>query len=152
MPRWLRISLSQLAGPHRLGAGLAPRQGQGVCRGSRRVSVFDDKGAFYIAHLPHPLLKRSEQVVLGSGGPSRQEADPSNLVARLRLGGERRCEEADGSGNECPSLHHLTTLSARARTEGGIASRSIFAVFRLMASSNTVGRWIGRSAGLVPFS
>jgi hypothetical protein len=48
-------------------------------------------------------------------------------------------------------VHHRITLSALANTRGGIASRSCFAVFRLMIRSNLVGCSTGRSAGLAPF-
>jgi hypothetical protein len=40
--------------------------------------------------------------------------------------------------------------SARARTGGGIVSPSALAVFKLTTSSNFVGCWTGRSAGLAP--
>src|SRR5262244_667339 len=43
------------------------------------------------------------------------------------------------------------TSSARARIDGGIVRPSALAVFRLTTSSNVVGCWTGRSAGLAPF-
>src|SRR5215471_2959486 len=46
---------------------------------------------------------------------------------------------------------HSITSSARARIEGGIVSPSALAVLRLTTSSNVVGCWTGRSAGLAPF-
>ena len=42
------------------------------------------------------------------------------------------------------------TSSARARSAGGTARSSAFAVLRLMASSNLVGVCTGRSAGFSP--
>src|SRR6266550_809019 len=43
------------------------------------------------------------------------------------------------------------TSSARSSTDWGIVRLSAFAVFRLIASSNFVGCWIGRSPALAPF-
>jgi hypothetical protein len=43
------------------------------------------------------------------------------------------------------------TSSARARIDGGIVRPSALAVFRLITSSNFVGCWTGKSAGLAPF-
>src|SRR6516164_4206072 len=42
------------------------------------------------------------------------------------------------------------TSSARASSVGGTSSPSAFATLRLIASSNLVGAWTGRSAGLAP--
>ncbi len=42
------------------------------------------------------------------------------------------------------------TSSARARSASGTVKPSAFAAFRLMTSSNRVGRWIGSSAGSAP--
>jgi hypothetical protein len=42
------------------------------------------------------------------------------------------------------------TSSARVSGRGGIVSPSALAVFKLMASWNFVGCWIGRSAGSAP--
>ena|ERR1700730_3557256 len=46
--------------------------------------------------------------------------------------------------------YHSMTSSARARSEGGIARPSAFAVLRLMTSSNFVGCSTGRSDGFAP--
>ena len=45
---------------------------------------------------------------------------------------------------------HSMTSSARARIDGGTVRPSALAVLRLMTSSNLVGCWTGRSAGLAP--
>src|SRR5215469_16528120 len=42
------------------------------------------------------------------------------------------------------------TSSARARIDGGTVRPSALAVFKLSTSSNVVGCWTGRSAGLAP--
>src|SRR5262249_47055228 len=47
--------------------------------------------------------------------------------------------------------HGWITSSARSSSDGGIVSPRVFAVLRLMTSSNLVGCSTGRSAGLVPF-
>jgi hypothetical protein len=52
-------------------------------------------------------------------------------------------------GNPKAATHSIT-WSARARSGSGIVRPSAFAVFRLMTSSNFVGCWTGRSAGLAP--
>jgi hypothetical protein len=48
-------------------------------------------------------------------------------------------------------LPYLNTLSARARTFGGIVSPICLAALRLIASSNFVGCSTGKSAGFIPF-
>jgi hypothetical protein len=57
------------------------------------------------------------------------------------------------SKSEIPNskLLHRITLSARTSTFGGIVSPICLAAFRLMISSNLIGRSTGRSAGLTPF-
>src|SRR5213593_2707404 len=47
-------------------------------------------------------------------------------------------------------LCHLITLSALAKTFGGIVRPICFAAFRLMINSNFVGCSTGKSAGLTP--
>src|SRR6516162_8777745 len=47
-------------------------------------------------------------------------------------------------------LSYSMTSSARARIAGGIVRPSALAVLRLTTSSNVVGCWTGRSAGLAP--
>src|SRR5262249_59059300 len=47
---------------------------------------------------------------------------------------------------------HSITSSAIASTPGGILRPSVFAVLRLITSSNFVGCSTGRSAGLEPFA
>ena len=48
------------------------------------------------------------------------------------------------------ALHSITS-SARTRTEGGMAMPRVFALFRLITSSITVGCSIGSSTALAPF-
>ena len=44
------------------------------------------------------------------------------------------------------------TALARANSVGGIVSLSVFAVLRLITSSIALGRSIGKSPGLAPFT
>ena len=64
-----------------------------------------------------------------------------------RLAPERLEVESDGAVCEGAPVHYWTTSSARSSTDGGIASPSAFAVFRLMTNSNFVGCSTGKSAG-----
>ena len=50
-----------------------------------------------------------------------------------------------------PGARYWMTSSARASSDGGMVSPISAAVFRLIISSNLVGRSTGRSAGLAPF-
>src|SRR5215469_2929366 len=52
-------------------------------------------------------------------------------------------------GDLLPGGHSMTS-SARARIDGGTVRPSVFDVLRLITSSNVVGCWTGRSAGLAP--
>src|SRR4029453_6787111 len=74
-----------------------------------------------------------------------------HLRRLLRLGGQRRGEEASsyGADEESP-IHHSITWSARCSSEGGILSPMALAVLRLITSSNVVGCSTGRSAGFAP--
>ena len=50
-----------------------------------------------------------------------------------------------------PTTFYLITLSALARTLGGMVTPICLAAFRLIISSNFVGCSTGRSAGFAPF-
>ncbi len=60
---------------------------------------------------------------------------------------------ATGSRIDAPQQlrRYSITSSARASSAGDRAMPSALTVFRLIRSSNLVGCWIGRSAGLAPF-
>src|SRR5215470_9415608 len=73
--------------------------------------------ALGVAELPHALTECAQEV-RQRAGELIQEADPCDPVL-LRLGGERRGEEAAGYGTEeCAALHYSITSSARPRTDG----------------------------------
>jgi len=71
--------------------------------------------------------------------------------ARLRRSGRREIELAPVIGERARRARaHSITRSARSKSDGGIVRPSAFAVFRLITSSNFVGRSTGRSAGFAP--
>src|SRR5215813_2171203 len=71
---------------------------------------------------------------------------PTLAIARSWLGSSRRKRTAIHSECRCYSM----TSSARARIEDGTVRPSALAVWRLTTSSNVVGCWTRRSAGLAP--
>jgi hypothetical protein len=88
----------------------------------------------------------------------------AGIVSELQMRGRARAREAlrsivirlpiepDSSVTTCHAGHaHSITSSARARIDCGTVRPSALAVLILMTSSNVVGRWTGRSAGLAPF-
>jgi hypothetical protein len=76
----------------------------------------------------------------GSRKPGRPPA-PARLGQNLTQG-RHRCIAA--------SAGHSITSSARTSSDGGIVRPRVFAVLRLITSSNFVFCWMGRSAGLAP--
>src|SRR5262249_19222961 len=80
----------------------------------------------------------------------QENADETHPLALLRARRERPRRSAAEQRDERAAFHSITS-SARASNVGGRSIPSAFAVFRLMTSSNFVGCWTGRSAGLAPF-
>jgi len=95
-----------------------------------------------------------------------QQADPSSFPRLLSLGARNSCQKENRDSPEiilaliitpptvsCSLAPHsyLITLSARARTCGGIVRPICFAIFMFTQNSNFVGRSTGMSAGLAPF-
>src|SRR5262249_49573178 len=70
---------------------------------------------------------------------------PLLRASRERPTGRRAAEQCD----ELAAFHSITS-SARASSVGGTRRPRVLAVLRLMISSNFVGCWTGRSAGLSP--
>ena len=88
----------------------------------------------------------------GGRGTRVENADPIDRPRRLRLGGERRGEEAAGDRRkESPPIHYWITSSARASSAGASVRPRVLAVLRFTTSWNLDGRCTGRSAGLAPF-
>src|SRR6516225_11280607 len=104
--------------------------------------------AFDIAQLAQAIL---ECDVLGhQAWRPGDDADMEN-AGRCLVGIRGRSGEADQKSHaKQPASSHSITSSARARIEGGMVRPSALAVFRLTTSSNVVGCWTGRSAGLAP--
>ena len=78
----------------------------------------------------------------------RQPADADTSCRRLRHRLPRAREYQCGNKKVAPP--HSITSSARASIDCGTVRPSAFAVFKLMTSSNFVGCWTGKSAGLAP--
>src|SRR5215470_942832 len=104
--------------------------------------------------LPHPLPEALDIERSSHWSARKKVPNPCDLILlRLPIGRQRgkqygRDEYEFGAFS---SKNHLITLSALASTFGGIVSPICFAVFKLITSSNFVGRSTGRSAGLAPF-
>src|SRR6516164_4245866 len=89
----------------------------------------------------------SHRVLLG---PRDQPADAAHRLGLLGATCEWPCRHPpDERCNETAPPHSMTS-SARARIAGGTVRPSALAVLRLTTSSNVVGCWTGRSAGLAP--
>src|SRR5262245_28515402 len=117
-----------------------PRQAGQLIVSASSPSIFDREVlCLGIAELSQCLTERVEPRRQVRSRAGTEIADPIHLPGRLRLGAERRGEEACRRNKEGPSVHHLMTSSARASTEGGIVRPSALAVLKLMTSSNFVG-------------
>ena len=94
----------------------------------------------HVAEVVKTLPEGLHEVGVTSRGGAAQESEPVDLGLRLRIGGERRGEEAAGQrADKRAPVHYWITSSARASTDGGIVRPRALAVFRLMTSSNFVG-------------
>src|SRR5207245_2659960 len=82
-------------------------------------------------------------------GRRHQHADAPHSFALLRPRGQRPCRRAAEQRDELAAFHSITS-SARVSRVGGTSRPSALAVLRLIRSSNFVGCWTGRSAGLSP--
>src|SRR5262249_3184088 len=145
-------------------------------RGSRRDNHIDLKPDKVGGDLGEALATSLPPCVLDRNGAA---LDPSKFAQPFQEGGKplgldhRRAlpQEADGrqfgrllrarrkwprrgaseQRDELAPSYHSITSSARASTESGTLIPSVFAVLRLMTSSNLVDCITGRSAGLIPF-
>src|SRR5262249_24825325 len=108
------------------------------------TSLDDEVASLDPAEPPHFLVEPPARRRL----PSDDETDMGALVRLLRAGAP-----ADGRSRRAEqpmAAVQSMTSSARARMDGGIVSPNALAVLRLITSSNRVGCWTGRSAGLAP--
>src|SRR5262249_8248644 len=83
-------------------------------------------------------------------GICHQDSDPPYAGPLLRARRERPCSRAAEKRYELAPSHYSITSSAMASSVGGTLSPSAAAVLRLIANSNLVGCWIGRSPGFSP--
>src|SRR5262249_24178140 len=120
---------------------------------SLRPAILDCDGAtFDPAELAQPLHKGGGIVAPSSSRGRAHQPDGRQLAGLLRTRGERphrRCRTAQ-TEDELAPFHSITSL-ASARSAGGMAMPSPFAVLRLIVSSNLVGVCTGRSPGFSPF-
>src|SRR5512134_4140302 len=97
-------------------------------------------------HTSLPMPRAHVFLCLESGGPG------CTVAAGLCLAGARDyAQDKDHlqASGDMPIVHSIT-LSARIRSDCGMVTPSVLAVFRLMTSSNCVGCSMGRSPGLAP--
>ena len=95
------------------------------------------------------LTERSDKTRQRDARAIGEKADHRHrllLRAECARGGHRATQQQ----HQLPTLHHSMTSSASARIDGGTVRPSALAVLRLTTSSNRVGCWTGRSAGLAP--
>jgi hypothetical protein len=97
------------------------------------ISVFNhDVAALDVTEVTQSLTESLVQMGVRSQ-VERQEAYSRDLPRLLGIGGERRCEETEGKGDdELATLHHWMISSARSRSDGGIVSPRALAVLRLI--------------------
>src|SRR2546426_6160890 len=105
---------------------------------------------FNVAALAHAEAKCVKEMAIRGRGFCSEEPDLPHPPGRLRLGSERRDDDAGGACDERASVHHWMISSARASNDCGMVSPSALAVLRLITSSNLFGCSIGRWDGLSP--
>src|SRR5262249_26972182 len=90
-----------------------------------RIAILDDNAfPVHISQFVQRLLKCSYLALDIFSRGSRQKTDPSNLRRRLRLGGERRGDEAERKEHDesgAPDAHPAKVggLAVRVKTPGG---------------------------------
>jgi hypothetical protein len=98
------------------------------------------------------LISRQEELIRRTAQRGRREhSAPAMGGGRpARLSSARRARRAVRTGQEATSGCYSMTSSAIIRKSRPTVRPSAFAAFRLMTSSNLVGCWTGKSAGLAP--
>src|SRR5262249_30015595 len=110
----------------------------------RYVAALDVTGS------AQPLAKCGDGPRVATLGRSGVDEPDHRRRRLLRARRERPRRRAAEQRDEATAVHSITS-SAMATSLPGIWRPSALAVLRLMASSNFVGCWMGRSAGLAPF-
>jgi len=82
--------------------------------------------------------------------PGRRAPSPARRTPAGATPHSRWSRRHSGVGCRGGAVCHSITRSARIRSDLGMVSPRVFAVFMLMTSSKTVGRSTGSSAGLAP--
>src|SRR5262249_27496841 len=122
---------------------------------SLRPAILDrDVAAFDPAEFVQPLHKGGDRLADHRRRGPAKEPDSWQLrrlprARRERPRGRRAAEQRDKLATLDLCAHSITS-SAIASSDGGTVRPSVFAVLRLMTSSNFVGCITGRSAGLAP--
>src|SRR5207249_1429742 len=94
------------------------------------------------------LAEVGDRLRIRAGRSDAEVADHRHRLL-LRAKGGRRDHHAAQQEHEFAAVHSITSV-ARARIDGGTVRPSALAVLRLTTSSNVVGCWTGKSAGLAP--
>src|SRR4029453_14955992 len=103
-----------------------------------RAILDGERPAFDVAELTQPLPEAMRRGRIERGMPRHQEADPRRPSNRLRLGGERRGEEAARHSREKRSSVHGTVpgffsgVSGSARVSRSRASRAAGSRWRVL--------------------
>ena len=98
---------------------------------------------------PMPSTSRRRAGCVSMTSNTLSPKDQSNPLPLLRPRRKRpRGYAAEQRDDLAPS--HSITSSAMASNDAGTVRPSVFAVLRLITSTNLVGSWTGRSAGLAP--
>src|SRR5262244_1352927 len=95
-----------------------------------------------------PLAKGGQRRSICLGRRPVEEADHRHrlLLCQKRTSRNNRAAQQ----HQLAAVYHSMTSVAQARIDGGTVRPSALAVLRLTTSSNRVGCWTGRSAGLAP--
>ena len=112
----------------------------------------------------NPVLRRAMQLsldrksfidILGEGqyDIGTVQPPPEGIWGISHHSGPRDEKGGPGArpGGQSAARDYSMTSSTRERIKGGIVRPSAAAVFKLTTTSNLVGCWTGRSAGLAPF-
>src|SRR5213593_3099392 len=115
------------------------------------ISILDEQIlTLEVAHVAQFRAERINGTLRIDAGIAREIAYP-HRSDRLPLTSERcRQRPKREPAEERAPVHHWMISSARTRSDCGIVNPSVFAVFRLMTSSNLVACSTGSSPGFVP--
>src|SRR5579862_3140885 len=116
---------------------------------SHRPKVDPKILAFEPAELGKSLKNLLVRYSEAAFSPTKQDTKPLDSLLRPRRHRQRR-RRAPEKRDEIAAVHYSITSSAVRRRASGMVSPIVFAVLRLIASSNRVGNSSGRSLTLAP--